>query len=151
MNTLGFLWAGLAVGLGGIGAGFWEAMIAASAMNAILRNPDLKGKLMTFMILFIALDETVAIYGLIVALQILWIDAVSMTNPHMLIAAWLAVGLPWIAVWIGEWRVAKTSVENMWKNPELSSTFMVLTILGMALVESAAIYWLVVAFDLIGA
>ncbi|MBQ7616735.1 ATP synthase F0 subunit C [bacterium] len=46
-------------------------MIAASAMNAILRNPDLKGKLMTFMILFIALDETVAIYGLIVALQIL--------------------------------------------------------------------------------
>ena len=151
MNTLGFLWAGLAVGLGGIGAGFWEAMIAASAMNAILRNPDLKGKLMTFMILFIALDETVAIYGLIVALQILWIDATSMTNPHMLIAAWLAVGLPWIAVWIGEWRVAKTSVENMWKNPELSSTFMVLTILGMALVESAAIYWLVVAFDLIGA
>lgn len=151
MNTLGFLWAGLAVGLGGIGAGFWEAMIAASAMNAILRNPDLKGKLMTFMILFIALDETVAIYGLIVALQILWIDATSMTNPHMLIAAWLAVGLPWIAVWIGEWRVAKTSVENMWKNPELSSTFMVLTILGMALVESAAIYWLVVAFDLISA
>ena len=151
MNTLGFLWAGLAVGLGGIGAGFWEAMIAASAMNAILRNPDLKGKLMTFMILFIALDETVAIYGLIVALQILWIDATSTTNPHMLIAAGLAVGLPWIAVWIGEWRVAKTSVENMWKNPELSSTFMVLTILGMALVESAAIYWLVVAFDLIGA
>ena len=151
MNTLGFLWAGLAVGLGGIGAGFWEAMIAASAMNAILRNPDLKGKLMTFMILFIALDETVAIYGLIVALQILWIDATIMTNPHMLIAAGLAVGLPWIAVWIGEWRVAKTSVENMWKNPELSSTFMVLTILGMALVESAAIYWLVVAFDLIGA
>ncbi len=151
MNTLGFIWAGLAVGLGGIGAGFWEAMIAASAMNAILRNPDLKGKLMTFMILFIALDETVAIYGLIVALQILWIDASSMTNPHMLIAAGLAVGLPWIAVWIGEWRVAKTSVENMWKNPELSSTFMVLTILGMALVESAAIYWLVVAFDLIGA
>ncbi|MBQ9554324.1 hypothetical protein IJU97_05265 [bacterium] len=39
----------------------------------------------------------------------------------------------------------------MGKNPELSSTFMVLTILGMALVESAAIYGLVVAFNLIGA
>jgi F0F1-type ATP synthase membrane subunit c/vacuolar-type H+-ATPase subunit K len=33
----------------------------------------------------------------------------------------------------------------------LSSTFMIYTILGMALVESAAIYWLVVAFNLIWA
>ena len=151
MTTLGFLWAWLAVGLGGIGAWFWEALIAAAAMDSILRNPDMKGKLMTFMILFIALDETVAIYGLIVALQILWIDPASMVNPHMYVAAWLAVGLPWLAVGIWEWFVAKTAVENMGKNPELSSTFMVLTILGMALVESAAIYWLVVSFNLIGA
>jgi F-type H+-transporting ATPase subunit c len=111
----------------------------------------MKGKLMTFMILFIALDETVAIYWLIVALQILGVDPASMTNPHAFISAWLAVGLPWIAVGIWEGYVAKTAVENMGKNPEISSTLMVLTILGMALVESAAIYWLVVAFDLLWA
>lgn len=151
MNTLGLLWAWLAVGLWGIGAAFWEVMIAAATMNSILRNPDMKWKLMTFMILFIALDETVAIYWLIVALQILWVDSASMVNPHMFISAWLAVGLPWIAVGIWEGYVAKTAVENMGKNPEISSTLMVLTILGMALVESAAIYWLVVAFDLLWA
>ena len=151
MNTLGLLWAWLAVGLWGIGAAFWEVMIAATTMNSILRNPDMKWKLMTFMILFIALDETVAIYWLIVALQILWVDSASMVNPHMFISAWLAVGLPWIAVGIWEGYVAKTAVENMGKNPEISSTLMVLTILGMALVESAAIYWLVVAFDLLWA
>jgi len=151
MNTLGLLWAWLAVGLWGIGAAFWEVMIAAATMNSILRNPDMKWKLMTFMILFIALDETVAIYWLIVALQILWVDPASMVNPHMFISAWLAVGLPWIAVGIWEGYVAKTAVENMGKNPEISSTLMVLTILGMALVESAAIYWLVVAFDLLWA
>lgn len=151
MTTLGFLGAWLAVGLWGIWAGFWEALIWAAAMDAILRNPDSKGKIMTFMILFIALDETVAIYGLIIALQILGIDPASMTNPHMYLSAWLAVGLPWLAVGIWEGLVAKTAVENMGKNPELSSTFMVLTILGMALVESAAIYGLVVAFNLIGA
>lgn len=149
MNTLGFIWAWLAVGLWGIGAWFWEALIAAAAMDAILRNPDLRGKLMTFMILFIALDETVAIYGLIIALQILGIDPSSMVNPHLFVGAGLAVGLPWLAVGIWEWFVAKTAVENMWKNPELTSTFMILTILGMALVESAAIYWLVVAFNLL--
>jgi len=151
MSTLGLLWAGLAVGLGGIGAGFWEALIGAAAMNAILRNPEMKGKLMTFMILFIALDETVAIYGLIIALQILGIDPASMINPHMYVAAGLAVGLPGFAVGIWEGLVARTAIENMGKNPELSSTFMVLTILWMALVESAAIYGLVVAFNLIGA
>ena len=143
MSTLGFLGAGLAVGLAGIGAGFWEAMIVASALNAILRNPEMKGKLMTFMILFIALDESVAIYGLIVAFKILAIDPTAMTNPYMYIAAGLAVG-------IGEGYLAKVSVDNMGKNPELSSTFMVLTILGLALVESAAIYGLIVAFRLIG-
>ena len=67
------------------------------------------------------------------------------------ISAALAVWLPWIAVGIWEWYVAKTAVENMWKNPEISSILMVLTILWMALVESAAIYWLVVAFNLLWA
>jgi len=71
MSTLGFLGAGLAVGLAGIGAGFGEAMIVAAALNSILRNPEMKGKLMTFMILFIALDESVAIYGLIVAFRLI--------------------------------------------------------------------------------
>ena len=43
MTTLGFLGAGLAVGLAGIGAGFGEAMIVAAALNSILRNPEMKG------------------------------------------------------------------------------------------------------------
>lgn len=100
METLGFLGAGLAVGLAGIGAGLGEAMIVSAALNAILRNPDQKGKIMTFMILFIALDESVAIYGLIVAFKILAIDPSAMTNPYMYIAAGLAIGLPGLAVGI---------------------------------------------------
>lgn len=150
MDTLGFLGAGLAVGLAGIGAGFWEAMIVASTLNSILRNPEMKWKLMTFMILFIALDESVAIYGLIVAFSILSVEPSAMTNPYMYVAAGLAIGLPGLAVGIGEGYLAKVSIENMGKNPELTNTFMVLTILGLALVESAAIYGLIIAFRLIG-
>lgn len=150
MNTLGFLWAGLAVGLGWIGAGFWEALIVASAFNAILRNPDLRGKFMVYMILFVALDESVAIYWLIVAFQIVGMDPSTMLNPHALVAAWLAVWLPGLAVGIWEWYLAKVSVENMGKNPELSGFYMILTILWMALVESAAIYGLIIAFQLLG-
>lgn len=150
METLGFLGAGLAVWLAGIGAGIWEALIVSSALSAILRNPDHKGKFMTFMILFIALDESVAIYGLIVALKILEIDPSTMTNPYMYVAAGLSVGLTGMAVGIGEGYLAKVSIDNMGKNPELSSTFMMFTILGLALVESCAIYSLIVAMRLLG-
>jgi F0F1-type ATP synthase membrane subunit c/vacuolar-type H+-ATPase subunit K len=35
------------------------------------RNPEVKVKFMTFMVLFIALVESAAIYGLIIAFQII--------------------------------------------------------------------------------
>jgi F-type H+-transporting ATPase subunit c len=67
-QTLG---AGFAIGLAGLGAGIGEGMLVANAMDSILRNPQMKTRIMTFMILFLALVESVAIYGLIVAFQLL--------------------------------------------------------------------------------
>ena len=49
-----------------------------------------------------------------------------------------------LGVTLGEAWVAKTAVEAQGKNPELAPTLRSLTILGLALVESAAIYGLVV-------
>jgi len=67
-----------------------------------------------------------------------------------IIWAWLAIGLAGLWVWIGEWTLAKSSLEAMGKNPEMWGTFLVLTILGIALVESAAIYALIISFQVIG-
>jgi F0F1-type ATP synthase membrane subunit c/vacuolar-type H+-ATPase subunit K len=39
-------------------------------MSAISRNPKIKGKLLTFMVLFVALVEVTAIYGLIISFRI---------------------------------------------------------------------------------
>ena len=71
MDGFGFLGAGLAVALSGIGAAVGEAMIAVAAFNSILRNPDMRGKFMTYMILFMALTESCAIYGLIIAFKLI--------------------------------------------------------------------------------
>lgn len=57
----------------------------------------------------------------------------------------LAVVLTGIGATIGEAMVAKDSLDVLGKNPNLAGTLKSLTILGIALVESAAIYWLVVA------
>jgi len=68
-----------------------------------------------------------------------------MNTDGFLIAAWIAIGVAWFWVSIAEWFIGKASLEAQGKNPELEPIFKRLTILGIALVESAAIYGLVMA------
>ena len=60
--------AGLAAGLGMLGPGIGVGMIGAGAMNALGRNPEARGALLTNMILAIAFAEAVGIYALIMAI-----------------------------------------------------------------------------------
>ncbi len=61
-----------AVGLPGILAGIGEARIVVSAIKAIQRNPSAASDIRGNMIIFIALVESAAIYGLVTALLILF-------------------------------------------------------------------------------
>ena len=54
--------AGLAIGLAGFGAGYGEGKIVQGALLAYNRNPEMKNQILQFMVLFIALAETSAIY-----------------------------------------------------------------------------------------
>ena len=63
--------AGLAV-CAGLGTGIGEGIAASKAVEAVGRNPEAEGKIRT-MILGIALSETVAIYGLLVSLILLFV------------------------------------------------------------------------------
>lgn len=67
------------------------------------------------------------------------------------IGAALAVGLPGLGVALGQGTLAKTSLEMIGKSPRLSGTMLVYTVLGIALVETAVIYGLVVAFTMMSA
>ena len=62
--------AGLAVCAG---TGIGEGIAASKAVEAVGRNPEAEGKIRTMMILGIALSETVAIYGLLVSLILLFV------------------------------------------------------------------------------
>lgn len=68
LNVIG---AGLAIWLAGFGAGYGEGHIISSALIAMNRNPEMKDKILQFMVLFIALAETSAIYGLVIAFKLL--------------------------------------------------------------------------------
>lgn len=64
---LGYIAAALAVGLSGIGGGIAVASAASAALGAISEDGSIFGK----SLIFAGLAEGVALYGLIVSLQIL--------------------------------------------------------------------------------
>lgn len=66
--TMKMLAAGLAIGLGLLGPGIGIGLIGSSAMQALGRNPEAKGAILTNMILALALAEALGIYALIVAI-----------------------------------------------------------------------------------
>jgi F-type H+-transporting ATPase subunit c len=68
-----FIAIGLAAGLGTIGPALGIGWIGRSAMEALGRNPEARGAIMTNMILAIAFAEAVAIYVLIVAILLIFV------------------------------------------------------------------------------
>lgn len=69
--------AGLAIGLGAIGAGASIGQAASGACEAVGRNPGVQGKIMTVMLVGMAMAESIAIYALVVSLVLLY------ANPYM--------------------------------------------------------------------
>ncbi len=72
-DAVKLLAAGLAVGLGGIGPGIGVGLVGLGALQALGRNPEARGPIMTYMILAIAMAEAVAIYALVVAVVLLFV------------------------------------------------------------------------------
>jgi F-type H+-transporting ATPase subunit c len=60
----------VAIGFGAIGPGIGVGLIGAKAVEAIGRNPEASGKVMSTMILAIAFAEAIAIYALVIAFSI---------------------------------------------------------------------------------
>ena len=62
--------AGLAVGLAGAGCGIGQGLTAANTTAGIARNPGAAGAMFTNFILGMVLIESIAIYGLVIAIML---------------------------------------------------------------------------------
>lgn len=67
-EVMKMLAAGLVAGLGLLGPALGIGLIGYSAMQALGRNPEARGAIMTNMILVTAFAEAIGIYALIVAI-----------------------------------------------------------------------------------
>ena len=63
--------AGLAIGLAAFGGALAQGRAAGTALDGIARNPGASGKIMTPMILGLALIESLVIYALVISFMLL--------------------------------------------------------------------------------
>lgn len=68
-----FLGAGLAIGLAAAGTGIGMGRAIDAALTGISRNPSVAPRIMTMMVLGLALIESLAIYALVVAILLLFV------------------------------------------------------------------------------
>ncbi len=73
VDAMKVLAAGLAIGLGALGPGIGIGILGLGAMQALGRNPEARGPIMTNMILAIAFAEAIAIYALVVAVVLIFV------------------------------------------------------------------------------
>jgi F-type H+-transporting ATPase subunit c len=72
MLSMTVLAAGLAIGLGAIGSGIGMGTAIGGACEGTSRNPEAGGKILTTMIIGLAMIESLTIYALVVALLLLF-------------------------------------------------------------------------------
>lgn len=65
--------AGICMGLGAMGPGIGEGIVASKALEAMGRNPEMSDKLFSNMVVGMAITESTGIYALVVSLIILFV------------------------------------------------------------------------------
>ncbi|MDR2189742.1 MAG: ATP synthase F0 subunit C [Candidatus Peribacteria bacterium] len=139
--------AALAIILATLGVTIGQGRITKTSMKNLGVNPELSGTLTMMTILGVALVESCAIYGLIVAFQILNATEISRLSA---LAAGLTVGIPAMIVGLVEGSIAKAAMDALLRNPEAKGKIMTSMIIFIALIESCAIYGLIIAFRILG-
>ena len=139
--------AGLAIGLGTIGSGLGEGFIASKAIESIARNPESEGVITRFMLLTQAITESPAVFSLVVALSLIFIDLPKsgIVYAFSLLASGLCMGLGAIGPAFGEGYAAGTACAAVGKKPASFPTVIRTLLLGMALAESCGVYAMVIS------
>lgn len=147
MDWLIYVWAGLSIGISWIWVAIWQAILTHTSMIIMWKNPNLATFFLTITILWVALVESAAIYGLVVAFSIIWKSWLSWLAA---IWAWLSIWITGFWAWYWEWKLISWAMEAINRNPENKAKIMAFMILFVALIEVIAIYWLIISFKIIG-
>lgn len=145
-NSFVAVWAWLAIWLSWLWVALGQSMLATSSMDILWKNPKLWGTLLIYTILWIALIESVVIFWLLVAFQIISKDELDWITA---IWAWLAIWLTWFWAWFWEGKLVSETLQTVNRNPENKNKALQFMILFLTLIEVVAIYGLIVSLQLL--
>ena len=72
MVAVAFIGAGLAIGLGAVGAGIGDGSVTAKAVEGIARQPEAKGTILVNMLISVGLIESIPIIAAVIAIVLLY-------------------------------------------------------------------------------
>ena len=71
-----FIGAGLAIGLGAVGAGIGDGSVTAKAVEGIARQPEAKNTILINMLISVGLIESIPIIAAVIAIVLLYANPV---------------------------------------------------------------------------
>ena len=155
--------AGLAIGVGVVCPAIGQARAAARALEAIARQPGEAPTISRNLFVGLAMIESQALYVLIVALILLFAnplvgrlaEAVARRSGAVWILAGsaamaaVAIAVGTMASSLGQGRVTGTALDSIAEQPEARTEISTALFISLALLESLALYALIVALILL--
>jgi ATP synthase F0 subunit c len=143
--------AGLSMGFGAIGSGIGSGYPAGETCFGIARQPTVSSQLTTNMLIGSAVCQTPAIFSMVVALMLIFVEfgnAPLYPTWAALLGAGLSVGLAAIGSGYGSGLAAGASCEGIARHPKTITNVTTIMLVGQAVAQTPSIFGLLISFIL---
>ncbi len=142
--------AGFCIGLGAIGAALGEGYTAGFANQGLSQKPEQSGDIMKNMLVGQAVAESAAIFALVVAILLIFMDMPSdnMLTAAALLGAGLSMGFGAIGSGIGSGFPGGQACLGLSRQPAMASRLTTNMLIGSAVCQTPAIFSMVIALML---
>jgi len=152
LKASALLGSGICMGLGAIGSGIGSGYPGGQACLGLSRQPMIANRLTTNMLIGSAVCQTPAIFSMVVALMLLFMDFGNLPlTPTWaaFLGAGVSTGLAAIGSGAGGGMAAGASCEGIARQPETFSQVSTTMLVGQAVSQTPSIFGLLVSFILI--
>jgi ATP synthase F0 subunit c len=150
VNLASYVGAGLCIGLGAIGAALGEGYTAGLANKGLSQKSEKSGEILKNMLVGQAVAESAAIFSLVIAILLLFLDAgaTSMVKAAALLGAGVCMGSGAIGSGVGSGFPGGEACLGISRQPAVSSRLTTNMLIGSAVCQTPAIFAMVVALML---
>ncbi len=151
-NGIRLLAAGFAIGVGSIGPAIGLSRFGRTALQSLGMNRNSYKTILPFAFISQAIIETPIIFVMLISMILTLSDIGAQSSPTTLIAfcaAAIGIAISTYSPGISSARVASSACTQMALNPESSSEVSKISILGQGLIDTCAIYGLLITLLII--